>query len=92
VAEANNAIMYECAISGRPALLREVAASYPVEEKKRGAALHSGANFHLRNGASINRILERADDPKIRREESFGIMVSYAYDPHMLDKNASETF
>jgi Malonyl-CoA decarboxylase C-terminal domain len=82
--------VYECAMSGRPAQLREVAARYLVEEKKRGAALDSVANFHLRNGASIDRILERADDSKIRREESFGIMVSYTCDPHALDKNASE--
>jgi len=39
------------------------------------------ARFHLSNGARLERINVFADDSVVRREESFGVMVNYLYDP-----------
>jgi len=39
------------------------------------------ARFHLANGARLERINVFADDSAARREESFGVMVNYRYDP-----------
>jgi malonyl-CoA decarboxylase len=39
------------------------------------------ARFHLSNGARLERINVFADDSAARREESFGVMVNYLYDP-----------
>jgi len=39
------------------------------------------ARFHLSNGARLERINVFADESAARREESFGVMVNYLYDP-----------
>jgi len=45
------------------------------------------ARFHLSNGARLERINLFADDSSQRREESFGVMVNYLYDPEHVIAN-----
>ncbi|KAK1556804.1 hypothetical protein Q3G72_012542 [Acer saccharum] len=52
---------------------------YLLQEKKRGKALDSVANFHLQNGAMVERINWMADKSEKGLHQSAGIMVNYVY-------------
>jgi malonyl-CoA decarboxylase len=52
---------------------------YLLQEKKRGKALDSVANFHLQNGAMVERINWMADRSEKGIRQSGGIMVNYVY-------------
>uniref|UniRef100_A0A0D9XRA5 Malonyl-CoA decarboxylase C-terminal domain-containing protein n=1 Tax=Leersia perrieri TaxID=77586 RepID=A0A0D9XRA5_9ORYZ len=52
---------------------------YLAREKKRGKALDAVANFHLQNGAMIERINWMADQSEKGIQQSGGIMVNYMY-------------
>jgi hypothetical protein len=58
-----------------------------IEEKKGGQPLDPVCNFHLRNGASIERINWMADLSEQRLSESAGLMVNYLYPLSELDTN-----
>ena len=49
--------------------------------------LDSVAQFHLNNGARLNRIFWLADTSPRGLRQSCGMMVSYRYDPSEVDKN-----
>ncbi|KAE8733165.1 Malonyl-CoA decarboxylase family protein isoform 2 [Hibiscus syriacus] len=59
--------------------LMRLCARYLLLEKKRGKALDSVANFHLHNGAMVQRINWMADRSEKALSQSAGIMVNYVY-------------
>ncbi|XP_043229853.1 malonyl-CoA decarboxylase, mitochondrial-like isoform X1 [Amphibalanus amphitrite] len=59
--------------------LMRLCARYLYSEKRRGSALDSVANFHLRNGAVMWRLNWRADLTARGLTNSCGIMVNYRY-------------
>ncbi|GJN34083.1 hypothetical protein PR202_gb22721 [Eleusine coracana subsp. coracana] len=59
--------------------LMRLCARYLGREKKRGKALDAVANFHLQNGAMIERINWMADQSEKGIQQSGGIMVNYLY-------------
>ncbi|KAK9935969.1 hypothetical protein M0R45_012839 [Rubus argutus] len=59
--------------------LMRLCARYLLQEKKRGKALDSVANFHLQNGAMVERINWMADRSEKGLHQSGGIMVNYVY-------------
>lgn len=59
--------------------LMRLCARYLAREKKRGKALDAVANFHLQNGAMIERINWMADQSEKGIQQSGGIMVNYMY-------------
>lgn len=59
--------------------LMRLCARYLAREKKRGKALDAVANFHLQNGAMIERINWMADQSENGIKQSGGIMVNYLY-------------
>ncbi|KAJ6925403.1 malonyl-CoA decarboxylase [Populus alba x Populus x berolinensis] len=61
-----------------PPLMR-LCARYLLQEKKRGKALDSVANFHLQNGAMVERLNWMADRSERGLRQSGGIMVNYVY-------------
>ncbi|WZY82895.1 malonyl-CoA decarboxylase, mitochondrial [Brassica napus] len=60
-------------------ILMRLCARYLLQEKKRGKALDSVANFHLQNGAMVERINWMADRSEKGIHQSGGIMVNYVY-------------
>jgi len=70
----------------KPILLR-LCADYLVHEKKGARALDPVANFHLRNGARIERINWLADTSAKGMEQSAGIMVNYYYKLSDIERN-----
>ena len=58
---------------------------------REGRALDPVANFHLANGASIQRINWQADPSPTGRERSLGLMANYAYEPEHIAQR-SEAF
>lgn len=64
-----------------------VCAFYLYNEKHRGFALNSVTNFHLKNGAFINRLNFSADLTENGWRSSFGLMVNYGYDLEKLNSN-----
>ncbi|XP_050232336.1 uncharacterized protein LOC126681017 isoform X2 [Mercurialis annua] len=62
----------------KPPLMR-LCTRYLLQEKKRGKALDSVANFHLQNGAMIERLNWMADCSNKGLLQSGGIMVNYVY-------------
>ncbi|KAF2304904.1 hypothetical protein GH714_000431 [Hevea brasiliensis] len=75
----------------KPPLMR-LCARYLLEEKKRGKALDSVANFHLQNGAMIERINWMADRSEKGLRQSGGIMVNYVYRVEKIDEYAQSYF
>ncbi|XP_021637696.2 uncharacterized protein LOC110633419 [Hevea brasiliensis] len=75
----------------KPPLVR-LCARYLLEEKKRGKALDSVANFHLQNGAMIERINWMADQSDKGLRQSGGIMVNYVYRVEKIDEYAQSYF
>ncbi|KAJ1289561.1 hypothetical protein BS78_02G174300 [Paspalum vaginatum] len=59
--------------------LMRLCARYLTREKKRGKALDAVANFHLQNGAMIERINWMADQSEKGIQQSGGVMVNYLY-------------
>lgn len=67
--------------------LLRLAAHYLLNEKHRGRALDSVANFHLRNGACVYRLNWLADTSSAGMERSYGIMVNYMYNMDAVEEN-----
>jgi malonyl-CoA decarboxylase len=72
--------------SARPALLK-LAAHYLLHERKQDRALDPVAAFHLGNGAAVEQINWMADTSPKGIEQSFGMMVNYAYRPWQIERN-----
>ncbi|KAA3478771.1 malonyl-CoA decarboxylase, mitochondrial isoform X2 [Gossypium australe] len=75
----------------KPPLMR-LCARYLLQEKKRGKALDSVANFHLQNGAMVQRINWMADQSEKGLNQSAGIMVNYVYRPENIEEYAQSYF
>jgi malonyl-CoA decarboxylase len=73
----------------RPILTR-LCARYLLEEKKGSKARDPVANFHLANGARLERINWLADLSEIGMDRSYGIMVNYYYELSDIEKNHEE--
>jgi len=73
----------------RPVLIR-LCAKYLLEEKKGNKALDPVANFHLSNGARLERINWLADLSEIGMKRAYGIMVNYYYELADIEKNHEE--
>ncbi len=69
-----------------PPLMR-LAAVYLVEQKHHHRALDPVANFHLNNGARLERINWLADTSAKGLQESAGIMVNYLYKLDQIESN-----
>ena len=67
--------------------LQMLCARYLLKEKSGTRPLDPIANFHLANGARVNRIFWRADTSARGILQSYGMMVSYRYDLNEVDKN-----
>ncbi|CAK9137262.1 unnamed protein product [Ilex paraguariensis] len=65
---------------------------YLLQEKKRGKALDSVANFHLQNGAMVGRLNWMADRSEKGLSQSAGIMVNYIYKLENIEENAQSYF
>ncbi|XP_039131115.1 malonyl-CoA decarboxylase, mitochondrial isoform X2 [Dioscorea cayenensis subsp. rotundata] len=75
----NEWIKSDCLLKAlKPPLLR-LCARYLLKERKRGKALDPVANFHLQNGAMIERINWMADQSEKGLQQSAGLMVNYVY-------------
>ncbi|XP_039061782.1 malonyl-CoA decarboxylase, mitochondrial-like [Hibiscus syriacus] len=72
--------------------LMRLCARYLLQEKKRGKALDSVANFHLQNGAMVQRINWMADRSEKALSQSAGIMVNYVYRPENINEYAQSYF
>ncbi|XP_057463354.1 uncharacterized protein LOC130753358 [Actinidia eriantha] len=79
-------------ISSLEAPLMRLCARYLLQEKKRGKALDSVANFHLQNGAMIGRLNWMADRSEKGFLQSGGIMVNYIYRLENIEENAQSYF
>nr|XP_027089249.1 malonyl-CoA decarboxylase, mitochondrial-like [Coffea arabica] len=75
----------------RPPMMR-LCARYLLQEKKRGKALDSVANFHLQNGAMIGRLNWMADRSEKGLTQSGGIMVNYIYRVENIEENAQSYY
>lgn len=67
--------------------LEKLCARYLLKEKSGGQLLDPVANFHLTNGARVNRLFWLGDTSARGMRQSYGMMVSYRYDPEEVDKN-----
>ncbi|KAG2377334.1 hypothetical protein C9374_009245 [Naegleria lovaniensis] len=70
----------------QPIMLR-LCARYLYSEKHKSKALDPVANFHLRNGACLERINWKGDLTQRRLKESYGMMVNYKYVLELIDEN-----
>ncbi|CAH0476445.1 unnamed protein product [Peronospora belbahrii] len=70
----------------KPIMLK-LGAHYIYCKKKRGKALDPVANFHVRNGASFERINWLADLSKKGIAQSAGMMITYKYDLAHVETN-----
>jgi malonyl-CoA decarboxylase len=70
----------------KPILMR-LCADYLVNAKKGSRVLDPVANFHLRNGARIERLNWLADTSAKGMEQSAGIMVNYYYKLSDIERN-----
>jgi malonyl-CoA decarboxylase len=73
----------------KPIIIR-LCAHYLLEEKKGTGALDPVANFHLSNGARLERINWLADITETGMQRSYGIMVNYYYELSDIEKNHEE--
>mmetsp|Transcript_98796 Transcript_98796/g.282462 ORF Transcript_98796/g.282462 Transcript_98796/m.282462 type:complete len:412 (-) Transcript_98796:317-1552(-) len=69
-----------------PIVLR-LAAHYLYCEKRRSKALDSVTNFHIRNGAKLERVNWLADLTKNGMKNSAGVMVNYKYELEHIVRN-----
>jgi len=67
--------------------LEKLSARYLLREKSDGHPLDSVAQFHLTNGAHVNRIFWLADRSARGMLQSYGMMVSYRYELTEVDRN-----
>ncbi|GAB2301059.1 hypothetical protein Dimus_035095 [Dionaea muscipula] len=72
--------------------LMRLCSRYLLQEKKRGKALDSVANFHLQNGAMIGRLNWMADRSEKGLAQSGGIMVNYVYRLEAIEEHAHSYF
>ncbi|KAK7245897.1 hypothetical protein RIF29_40751 [Crotalaria pallida] len=72
--------------------LMRLCARYLLQEKKRGKALDSVANFHLQNGAMVERINWLADRSEKGLSQSGSIMVNYVYRLEHIEEFAHSYF
>ncbi|KAL5729863.1 malonyl-CoA decarboxylase [Ranunculus cassubicifolius] len=72
--------------------LMRLCARYLLQEKKRGKALDVVANFHLQNGAVIERLNWMADISEKGLGQSGGIMVNYVYKVGKIEENAQSYY
>lgn len=70
--------------------LLKLCARYLVQEKANGLPVDPVAQFHLHNGASVDRIFWEADASERGLAQSFGMMVSYRYELADVDRNHEE--
>lgn len=75
----------------KPPLMR-LCARYLLQEKKGGKALDSVANFHLQNGAMVERLNWMADRSERGLHQSGGIMVNYVYRVECIEQYAQSYF
>ncbi|XP_024467512.1 uncharacterized protein LOC7484292 isoform X2 [Populus trichocarpa] len=75
----------------KPPLMR-LCARYLLQEKKGGKALDSVANFHLQNGAMVERLNWMADRSEKGLRQSGGIMVNYMYRVEHIEEYAQSYF
>jgi len=68
-------------------ILLRLCVRYLILEKYNTYAIDPVANFHLQNGAILERINWNADESDIRKQQSFGIMVNYKYILEDLESN-----
>ncbi|EFC36253.1 predicted protein [Naegleria gruberi] len=68
-------------------LMERLCARYLYKEKHKGKALDPVGNFHLRNGACLERINWKGDLSVRRLKESYGMMVNYKYVLELVDQN-----
>jgi malonyl-CoA decarboxylase len=73
----------------KPILMR-LCARYLLEEKKSGKPLDPVANFHLFNGARLERLNWMADISAKGLKQSAGMMVNYHYKLSEIDDNHEE--
>lgn len=73
-------------------LLMRLCVRYLLKEKKRGKALDAVANFHLQNGAMVERINWMGDNSEKGIQQSGGIMVNYVYRLDEIEENAQSYF
>ena len=71
----------------RPALLA-LCARVPHDRCRRDAAADPVANFHLANGAAVERVDWMADASPTGRARSFGVMANYLYEPDHIPARA----
>ena len=67
--------------------LMRACAHYVLGERREGRALDPVANFHLSNGARVERINWLADVSPKGLEQSLGLMVNYRYDLAQIEAN-----
>jgi len=67
--------------------MAKLCASYLLREKSGTHLLDPVAQFHLNNGARINRIYWLADTSTHGMEQSYGMMVSYRYELSEVEEN-----
>ncbi len=67
--------------------LLKLCAHYLVNERRRGRAADPVAQFHLSNGARIERINWAANTRTVGWERSLGLMVNYRYLPNDIETN-----
>lgn len=75
----------------KPIMMR-LCARYLLQEKKRGKALDPVANFHLQNGAVVERLNWMADRSEKGLSQSGGIMVNYVYKLDSIEQNVQSYF
>lgn len=71
-------------------ILTRLCVLYLLEEKKGAQALDPVANFHLSNGARLERINWLADFTEAGMKRSYGLMVNYYYELSDIEKNHEE--
>ncbi len=67
--------------------MEKLAARYLLQEKSGPQPLDPVAHFHLNNGALVSRIYWLADTSAHGMDQSYGMMVSYRYEPSDVEKN-----
>ena len=67
--------------------LRLFALYYLVRMRRGRGPVDPVANFHLSNGALLERINTFSDTSEERLRDSFGVMVNYRYDPAQIESN-----
>ena len=67
--------------------MERLAARYLLQEKSGAHPLDPVAHFHLTNGALVSRIYWLAGTSAHGMDQSYGVMVSYRYEPSEVEEN-----